>query len=1378
MYCKKPTFLEFINLKQIAFGLFVNLCIIFGLNAQTNIIKFDHLTVDNGLSNNTVKSLLRDSKGYLWIGTGHGLNRYDGDKLKVFENSDSNPYSLSNNYVNTLLEDKENNLWVGTAAGLSLFDRKTERFKRFMNNAADSKSISNNAINSIISDSRGTIWIATLYGLNHYVKDQQNFERFFPGPKEQKDINNITDLCVDKSGLIWLATSTNQLCCFNPSTKKTVSYTVPMSSTWKALSCLAVDAKGNIWVGSTDDGLFQFDTQLKIFTKIPVSFNGKGINGLNVKDLFFEDATHLLIGINSGGLNRLNIETKTFEYYLNNQNDLNSLSSNGVWTTYKDEEGILYVGTFNGGLNIFNPKKGRFKTYSHNPKDPGSLSGNLVFRFFEDSYGLIWIGTDEGGLCVFNPKLNTMKTYKNNPRNPYSISGNSIFCIKEDKNHDIWVGTWANGLNRLDRKSGKFYRYYSKINDLSSLPSNNIFDIQPTDNGRIWVATYSKGVALFDPRKGVIKRFTKDANNKNSISENTTRLIKNSSPHKLGFVTLNGYCEFDSIHNSFSTIKELDGVPLYDIYRDNRGNLWAATQEKGLWVINKNGDVKKYLKENGLPSNAIMGIAADRSQNLWILTDRGISKFSPQNASFQNFSVYDGLAGKQFTNNAILVARDGTLYFGGNNGFNTINPATIRPNKTIPPVYIDEFQIFNSTVYPDSANSPLKEVISATKKIELTYKQSVISFGFTAVNMTYPEKALYAYKMDGYDKDWNYTTSERKYVTYTNLDPGEYTFQVKATNNDGVWNETPTSINIVITPPFWKTKLAYFVYLLILIFIVYRIRYSIRRRYEQKNSQEFERLQSEKMKELSEIRLRFFTNISHEFRTPLTLLMGPLTRLIKEASVAEQPEIETQAKLALRNAKELEHLTNQLLDFRKIETKNMKLDLEHGDIVEFLKGIYEKFKLLSESKKIVFELIQKGKNENAYFDADKIEKICNNLLSNAFKFTPENGKVTFKVEAIGSTHIQISVSDTGKGISPEHLKQIFNPFYQVPELNTHTNAGTGIGLALCKELIELHRGTILVESNVGNGSCFTIKFPVSKESFDYDSEVPELNISQAAKLQQETFEQFESVQSRLSNHFADEKSPLILIVEDHAELRDYVKDILNPFYRVITAKNGRAGFENAIQDIPDLIITDVMMPEMNGVEMTAKLKKDIRTSHIPVIMLTALSSDENKIKGFYTGADDYITKPFNHELLLLKLKNLFDLRQKWREYYKSNFGDTKSTELVEPQSYLVNSELDDKFIKRCHQLVIDHLSDSDFEVDQFASEIGVSVSVLYLKMKALIGQTPAEIVRDYRMKKAAELLRQKQMTISEIAFEVGFKDPKHFSKNFKKHHGVSPSQFE
>ena len=1348
-----------------------------GLNAQFQNVKFDHLTVDNGLSNNTVKSLLRDSHGYLWIGTGHGLNRYDGDKLKVFENTDSNPYSLSNNYVNTLFEDKENNLWVGTAAGLSLFNRKTEKFKRFIH-AADSKSISNNAINSIVSDSKGSIWIATIYGLNHYVKDEQNFERFFPGPKEQKDINNITDLCVDKSGLIWLATSTNQLCCFNPSTKKIVSYSVPMSSTWKALSCLALDAKGNIWVGSTDDGLFEFDTRLKTFTKIPVSYNGKGINGSNVKDLFFEDTTHLLIGINSGGLNRLNIETKTFEYYLNEQNDLNSLSSNGVWTTYKDEEGILYVGTFNGGLNIFNPKKGRFKTYSHNPKDQGSLSGNLIFRFFEDSYGLIWIGTDEGGLSLFNPKLNTFKTYKNNPHNPYSISGNSVFCIKEDKNHNIWVGTWANGLNRLDRKSGKFYRYYSKINDPSSLPSNNIFDIQPTDNGQIWVATYSKGVALFDPRKGVVKKFTKEASNKNSISENTTRLIRNTSPHKLGFVTLNGYCEYDSIHNSFSTIKELEGIPLNDVYRDNRGNLWAGTQEKGLWVIDKNGGVKKYLKENGLPSNAIMGIAADRSKNLWILTDRGISKFSLQNTSFQNFSVYDGLVGKQFTNNAILVARDGTLYFGGNNGFNTINPATIRPNKTIPPVYIEEFQIFNSTVYPDSAGSPLKEVISATKKIELTYKQSVISFGFTAVNMTYPEKAMYAYKMDGYDKDWNYTNNERKYVTYTNLDPGEYTFQVKATNNDGVWNETPTSIEIVITPPLWKTKLAYFAYLLMLIFIGYRIRYSIRNRYEQKNRQEFERLQTEKMKELAELRLRFFTNISHEFRTPLTLLMGPINRLIKDINKLTQPQIEDQAKLMLRNARELEHLTNQLLDFRKIETGNMKLELDHGDLNDFLHGIYDNFKPLSESKKIRFNLVQKDKNENAYFDSDKIEKICNNLLSNAFKFTPENGIITLTVKIVDTTNVQISVTDSGKGIPTEQLSSIFDPFYQVPELSTHTKAGTGIGLALCKELIELHKGTISVESEVGVGSCFTINFPIVKEAFDADLNIPELNIQKMEKNHFKNSISQESIQINIPESIVDENSPLILIVEDHFELRNYIKDVLGSYYRIIAAKDGKDGLNAVYENIPDLIISDVMMPEMNGIEMAEKLKNDIRTSHIPVILLTALSSDENKIKGLNTGADDYITKPFNHELLLLKIKNLFDLRQKWREYYQNNFGTTKSTELVEPQSYLVNSELDDKFIKRCHQLVIDHLSDSDFEVDHFASEIGVSVSVLYLKMKALIGQTPAEIVRDYRMKKAAELLRQKQMTISEIAFEVGFKDPKHFSKNFKKHHGVSPSQFE
>ncbi|MEI6753622.1 MAG: two-component regulator propeller domain-containing protein [Paludibacter sp.] len=1379
MYFPEKT-LRFHKLYSTMICLIICLCsfVPTGLNAQFQEIKFEHLTLDNGLSHNTIKCLLRDSKGYLWIGTGHGLDRYNGEKIKIFEYSESSPNSLSYNYITSIFEDREHSIWVGTTSGLNLFDRKTEQFKRFFHSESDSFSISNNIINSVISDKRGSIWIATRYGLNLFLKEKGIFKKFFPSTKNQTEINNITDLSIDKNGIIWFSTNSNLVCCINPITEKIISYTVPLSSTWKALSSIAIDPVGNIWIGTKADGLILFEPNNKRFTKIPIKSDGTGSFGADIEDLYIEDAAQLLIGINGGGFARLNLKTREIQYCRNNQNDPSSLNSNGVWSVYKDSEGLLYVGTYNGGLNIYNPNKGRFKTYSHNPQNPNTISSNFIFRFFEDSYGLIWIGTDEGGLSLFNPKLNTFKTFKNDPNNPYSISGNTVLCIKEDKNHDIWVGTWANGLNRFERKSGKFYRYQSRSDDPTSLPSNNIFDIELNGKGQIWVATYEKGVFLFHSRKGVIKRFIKNNEGKNSISNNTARLIKNINPHKLGFVTLNGYCEYDSVRHCFTSIKALDKTQLYDVHKDDKGNLWVATYDKGLWVIDKKGVVTKYSKENGFPSDVVMGIVSDKNKNIWILTDVGVSKYDPRSNRFLHYSSLDGIVGKQFTNNAILYSRDGTLYFGGNNGFNTINPQSVHPNKIIPPVYIDEFRIFNNLVTPNTAESPLKVVISETKEINLTYKQSMISFGFTAVNMTFPQKSIYAYRMKGYDKDWNYSTADRKFATYTNLEPGDYTFEVKATNNDGIWNESPASIRIIIAPPFWKTNIAYLLYLILFIGGILRLRYSITRRYELKNQQESERLESQKTKELSELRLRFFTNISHEFRTPLTLLIGPLNRSIQKAVAANQPDIEAQVRLALQNAKELEHLTDQLLDFRKIETNNMKLDLVQGDIIVFQKNIYDKFKLLAETKKIDFEFVHDGMNENAFFDADKIEKICNNLLSNAFKFTAENGKITFKVNATSLSRVEISVSDSGKGILPEHLDLIFNPFYQVPEMNTQTNAGTGIGLALCKELIELHKGTIQVSSESGKGSCFSIDFPVTRESYDYQQDVPELIISNELNILQDVDHPFEMSQVNLPNQVADINSPLILVVEDHTGLREYVMSVLSPFYRVISASNGREGLEMALENSPDLIITDVMMPEMNGIEMTSQIKKDIHTSHIPVIMLTALSSDENKIKGLDMGADDYITKPFNHELLLLKLRNLFELRQKWREYYKVNFDNSSSEELDEPQTYLVNNELDEKFIKRCHELVVNHLSDSDFDVNQFAVELNVSVSLLYLKMNALVGQTPADLLRDSRMKKAGELIKQKVLTISEIATEVGFNDSSHFSRTFKKYYGVAPSQFQ
>jgi len=1380
-------------------------------NGQIENLRFDYLTVDNGLSNNRPKCVLRDSRGYLWIGTESGLNQFDGSKIKVFENIPSQSSSLSNNTIKCISEDINHNLWIGTSNGLNLYDRNTETFKRFF---PDSTSLGygQNNISKILEDRKGNLWISTYQGLNKWVPEKQSFIKYkIPVLNLKSDPNKIYSFVADKDDNLWIVSDDN-IWFFNTQSHQFLSYSDPsMKSVLELEKSIAIDQTGKIWIGTRGGGLFSFNPETNQFKLYTAGGKGEGTFGKEIMNLLLENNQYLLIAINHGGINRLDLQTDKFEYCLYDEKRANGLNNDGILSLYIDNEEILYVGTTGGGLNICNPKKGRFEWFRHNLSDNNSLIYNVIWTFYEDSYGLIWIGTDGGGLSIFDPKKKTFKNYQHNPANAYSISGNAILCITEDKNHDMWLGTWGAGLNRFDRKSEKFYHYLPNPNDSSAISEINIWDIITDDNGYLWLGYNNTVIDVFDIKKGVIKK----------IPDGNIMTINRRNDNKLNGKTRTSFEISDHIPNTFYEKDRLSNMIIYDIFYDKNGNIWIGTADEGLWILYADGKFEKLTKATGFPSNAICGIVSDNQDNIWISHRAGLTQYVVKEKEFRHFTEADGLQGKQFATYAHLKATDGTLYFGGFNGFNSFKPENIKMNTYIPPVYINEFQIFNKDVEFNGHYSPLKQSITETTEIVLSYKQSVFSFGFTAINYTYPEKARYAYKMEGYDQDWNFTDASRRFASYTNLNPGEYTFMVKASNNDNVWNENPTKIKITISPPYWKTKTFRLFVLVAFIVSLYSLYYlrikliknqkkeleklvekrtlevnhqkedielknselelrnraiseqaeQLKESYERLSLQESElRHQAEQLKEIDRLKNSFFTSISHEFRTPLSLIIAPLESILKDNEIDNQLLYKT--KLMYRNSLMLLNLINEILELQKAEAGYIKLKVGYLDVVACVEEIASVFSEKAKQSEVNYKFHSND------VDFDKLTKILYNLISNAFKFTHENADIsvdlsfTQPTENDGFTHVEIVVRDSGIGILSENTDLIFNRFFQVNDPSKSNQSGTGIGLALTKQLVQIYRGTIEVQSIHGEGTEFRVVLPVQKECFTADEIIDSgetIAVDEYTRYLKDEILSSVKVPEKSIDKIPNQAAPILLLIEDNGDMLNFTKSHLEEKYEVHTAIEGFEGYNKAIALIPDIIISDIMLPNIEGTEICKRLKSDVRTSHIPIILLTAKTSEESELEGIETGADDYITKPFNMSVLEAKIKNLIGLRKTLVKRF--------SAQVLLMPSEIPVSNMEKMFLDKSIRIIEDQMESPDFDVSKLATELGMSRMQLYRKFKSICDQSVNDFIRTIRIKRAAQFLIQGELNISEIAIKTGFQNASYFSKCFEEEFGVLPSKY-
>jgi len=1429
-----------INLKL----LFCFFCIPFILFAQSKDIKFERISVEQGLSNGIVHCILQDHQGFMWFATEDGLNKYDGYKFTTYRHVPDDSTTLANNYITTIYEDQSGVLWIGiVAGGLNRFNREKETFTNYIYNPNNPAGINSRSLQHIVETRYGgknVLWIGAKHGLNKMDITAKIFKHY-PPTNQGHPYNFIHAVVIDSSRNVWIGCANGGIYKFDPETEQYTHYKHnpgnQNSLSHDQILSLYLDNSGILWIGTRGGGLNKFDLESEKFIRYKHESNNPYSLRNNVINSIYEDQSGVLwICTADGGLNRFNRETEQFIHYKHEPGNPNSLSSNNVMYIYEDKSGVHWVGT-NNGLNKFDSRKTQFSDFRQIPGNSNSLSNNYITSVYESNCGensVLWIGTKGGGFNKMNRKTGQITHYKNDPNDSKSLPSNIILSLCEDRSGKLWIGTLDHGLLKFDPETERFMQYLHDPADPKSISCNNINAIFEDNESVLWIATQTGGLNKFNRETG---QFTLVGDRMQTMQ------IYEDKSDILWVASWSGLKKLDREREKLVTDEGINLGLIMSIFESRHGSsseiLWIGTYGGGLNKFDRESEkYSHYTTSDGLPSDMIMGILEDKNGNLWLSTTNGLSKFNPNTETFKNYDINDGLLSNQFNSGAYFKSKDDKMFFGGTNGLNAFYPDNIVDNPHIPKVIITDFQLFNEPVRIKKEDElenkyiySLSNHISTLKEIELSYKENVFSFEFSALDYRSPEKNRYAYKMEGFESDWNYTGADRRFVTYTNLDPGNYEFKVKGSNNDGLWNEEGTSIKIIITPPWWKTNWAYAAYFILFAFTLYALRTYDKKRQRLKHELEMEHLHAEKLEEVDRLKSRFFANISHEFRTPLTLIKGPVKQIMSGEFKGNLVE---QCRMILRNSDRLLKLINQLLDLSKLESGRMGLQVIETDLIKFIKGIVLSFSSLADRKKITLKFESTEKSLYGYIDCDKIEKIITNLLSNANKFTSEHG--TIDVQACrgmayhahinnvipakagiynkkwiphqvrddnntqfpvpNSDFVEITITNTGSGIPPDRLDKIFDRFYQVDDSITRHQEGTGIGLALTKELVELHHGTIDVQSGKGTvhraptdsesdvTTIFTIQLPISEEYFNPDEIVEEMEAAdkttETAIWRPQTGIESElnnqSLTSGLRSPVSDIRSaasglqpPLVLIVEDNPDVISYIRSFLDQDYRVITAINGVDGWQKALEKYPDLIISDVMMPEMDGFELCHKLKSDENTCHIPVILLTAKADLDSRIEGLGFGADDYISKPFEARELQARAKNLIEQRQKLWEKFSQTIE-------INPGE-IATSSMDEQFLKRLLDVFETHVAESDFSTEDFAREVGMSRSNLHRKLQALTNQPTHEFLRTLRLKRAAQLLQKSTGTVTEIAYAVGFNNLSHFTKIFSQHFGKTPSQF-
>jgi signal transduction histidine kinase/ligand-binding sensor domain-containing protein/AraC-like DNA-binding protein/FixJ family two-component response regulator len=1349
--------------------LFFVLGIFFTTSAQ-NIkedLKFKHFTSSDGLSQRSVMAILQDQKGYLWFGTRDGLNKFDGQNFTVYRHFTEDSTSLSHNSLHSIYEDSFGNLWIGTQNGLNKFNPAKENFTQYKNSKS-AKSIANNIIWGI-TQLDNSLFVATNNGVSEINIKTDEIISYKNDSKTPNSLSNNSTRSFLKSnnGNLWIANITN-IDIYNPTknTFKRIEY--PKKEGDKAFindrPTLYQDIQNTIWLGY-HNGLAKYDPILQIFTDY--TFNTKKTITSAVRTICEDLSGNLWIGSYSG-LYILDSEKKYLKHITQDENRANSLSQNSIYKIIRDSRGDMWLGTWAAGINYFNGDNQSFKEISFGKSDT-SLNYKVVSGITEDEDGNLWIGTEGGGLNFLNRKTNTFEYFKNNPEQENCLTANNVKAVIKDKNDNIWVGIHDGGVNFLNPKKKPFQ--FQKIDfpksSEYSLEGLKVLSLLEDKNGNIWIGTLTGGLILYDIKTSTLVKLDEDIRTVMCILESRNpNILLIGGDNGLESIHINTYKK-TKINITDKRSKTQESLYVNSIFKDNFDNYWLGTEGQGAYMYNpKRKETKHFGMDEGLPSDIVYGILSDNNGNLWMSSNYGISRLNIQSNKIKNYTYSDGLQGNEFNYGSFFKTQKGELFFGGTNGLTYFNPSNIQENTFLPKV-----DIYNLEVN----NAPFLRITDAISEVKLKHNQNDFSIEFAALSFMQSEKNQFAYILEGYDEDWHYVKNQRK-VIYTNLDFGEYTFKVKAANNDGLWNTNGDTLKIEVSAPIWQTWWAYLLYSLGFVFLVFYIRKLLLLRVKDKKELKQERLEKEKIEEVNKMKLNLFTDVSHEFRTPLTLIIGPLERMINkkmgDAYVQEQHQIMN------KNAKVLLQLINQILDFRKNDSGKLFLQASKNNIIPFIQDVKDSFKGLAQQKNVNYKFNTSKKNIEVWFDNIKLKKILFNLISNAFKFTKDNNDLFVNVYTTTKTenakeidYVVIDIINFVSVIPESHIKLIFERFYQLDD--SKREMGSGIGLSLTKSLVELHKGHIEVNSSANEGTCFSVFLRLGKDHLSENDFLTESNTFDDKKFLDnldiiQDLVHFENTQDLPVKAYNKELQSL-LIVEDNVGLQNFIKDIFIDKYNIFVADNGEQGLTMAENNAIDLIISDVSMPIMDGFELCEKIKTTLITSHIPVILLTAKTSQTHQEKGYSIGANAYITKPFNATLLETRVDNLLQTRSSLIRKFKKDI-------ILKPSELTITST-DELFLQKAIKVVEENITNPDFNTNFFIELMGMSRTVLYTKLKALTGQNLSTFIRIIKLKRAGQLIAQTDMSISQVAYEVGFNDLKYFRKCFKDFFKQLPSKY-
>jgi len=1348
--------------------------------AQSTHLNFTAVTSKDGLLSNSINAIIKDQYGLMWFATDDGLNKFDGTNFTVYRHIPGDTASLRANEVLALHEDLAGNLWIGTSGGgLSRYDRQKDVFIHYPTNTKTPELPANAVIRGIASDSTGKIWIAQFENLFMLDPATNQITRIdlASADNEQLIPKVLVNVYVDHKQRIWTGT-TNGLYLYDRNSNKVRRFqnnpAQPGSLINNYIRATAEDKYGNIWIG-TSAGLCTWRPDGSGFNTYP--YLSGPTTALVSNEIFCiapDETGNLWVGT-SEGLNIVDPLAQRVSIHVSQEGDMHSLTSKWIRCAYIDKQGIYWLGTFRGGINKYDKNLNLFDIKLSSTFFKNQRPATIVSSFAETNDGTVYIGSDGGGLFRYNRKTEEVVPIDLglpvHNRHPLSVLALHISTSKK-----LYVGTYAWGLVVIDLATGA-RQYLRQGPGSTDLNSNNVFCLKEDSKGNLWIGTNGEGINVLKDGK-VITKFTPrprpEAGNETLLPMNGyVRAIEEDT---LGNIWIGSHGGGVNIYNPRNgkwitytqSNSKLPSDKVQVILRDSRGNMWVGTFGEGLCLYdNKTRNFINYSEKEGLQNATIYQILEDQSGLIWLSTNSGISSFDQAKKTFRNYTQYNGVQNNNFSRASGIRLSDGGMIFGGLEGFNYFDPGKLTINRNVPQVLLTDLRVSNKSVIAGE-DASIKEHISVADDIRLAYKQN-FALSFVALNYTIPKQNHYAYKLEGFDKDWNYTGTNNT-ASYTNLDPGEYTFHVKASNNDGIWSTKDTVIKIYVRPPFWRTTWAYLFYTLAIGALLLYSRYLGISRIRKKFLLEQERQESKRIQELDRLKIKFLTNLSHDFRTPISLIMGPVDQLINEEHTTARLG---KLNMVKRNARRLLNLVNQLLDFRKMEEHELQLQLSNGEFISFVKEVTDSFRDFAERKHINFLFESSLPKLHALFDHDKIERVLFNLLSNAFKFTLEGGSVTVEVGEMNNPSdpehkwVSIQVIDSGIGIAKDKQEQVFERFFQNNSSTAVLNQGSGIGLSITKEFIKMHGGTIMVDSEPGQGATFIIQLPLQPVAAASPELLPAPDIAEAPE--QELSMPMEETSRVASQAGSSADLPLLLLVEDNEDFRYYLKDNLRHQYKVLEAANGKEGWQKALAYHPQLIVSDISMPEMDGIDLTQKLKGDKRTSHIPVILLTALTAEEQQIAGLATGANDYITKPFNVEVLHAKIRNLLRLNNTLKNTY------TRQIKVLTPEVTMESA--DEKLLNKIVSYLEKNLTNAQLSVESLSKEVGMSRSSLYSKVLDLTGQTPVEYIRSYRLDKAAGLMEKSDMSIAEIAYEVGFSTPNYFARSFKTKFNMLPSEF-